>query len=271
MQVSSLITCYPGSPVSEPTLSAVCCCCRHDCAHRRTRGHDHRRRGRWRSHSGVLQPARRRPTQLSRLRVPRGIYRDTVIRRVTDVPVVGHPLRLQVRVPRYRCGQYRPVTEKCSPTTPIAWPHVAAVCPLHLSPGDDRPRHRCHGGPGVGPVVGHRQHDRHGRHPDRSWPPTPPGWTGCVSPASMSTAGRMCVVAVRTGMSPSSSIFTPVLEGTGSARLLDLVPGRSAAALKTWLAGRGTRHSATASRSWPWTDSAATKPRPPSRFLRPPR
>ena len=33
-----------------------------------------------------------------------GIYRDTVIRRVTDVPIVGHPLRLQVRVPRYRCA-----------------------------------------------------------------------------------------------------------------------------------------------------------------------
>ena len=32
-----------------------------------------------------------------------GVYRNTVIRRVTDVPVVGHPLRLQVRVPRYRC------------------------------------------------------------------------------------------------------------------------------------------------------------------------
>ena len=30
--------------------------------------------------------------------------------------------------------------------------------------------------------------------------------------------------------------LTPVLEGTGRARLLDLVPGRSAAALKTWLA-----------------------------------
>ena len=32
-----------------------------------------------------------------------GVYRDTVIRTVTDVPVVGHPLRLRVRVPRYRC------------------------------------------------------------------------------------------------------------------------------------------------------------------------
>jgi transposase len=32
-----------------------------------------------------------------------GVYRDTVIRTVTDVPVIGHPLRLRVRVPRYRC------------------------------------------------------------------------------------------------------------------------------------------------------------------------
>lgn len=32
-----------------------------------------------------------------------GSYRDTVISSVTDVPVVGHPLRLRVRVPRYRC------------------------------------------------------------------------------------------------------------------------------------------------------------------------
>ncbi len=32
-----------------------------------------------------------------------GVYRDATIRTVTDVPVVGHPLRLHVRVPRYRC------------------------------------------------------------------------------------------------------------------------------------------------------------------------
>ena len=38
-----------------------------------------------------------------------GVYRDTVVRKVTDVPVVGHPLRLRVRVPRYRC-----TTSDCS-------------------------------------------------------------------------------------------------------------------------------------------------------------
>jgi transposase IS204/IS1001/IS1096/IS1165 family protein len=32
-----------------------------------------------------------------------GAYRDRVERRVTDVPVAGHPLVLRVRVPRYRC------------------------------------------------------------------------------------------------------------------------------------------------------------------------
>ena len=33
-----------------------------------------------------------------------GIYRDTIERSVTDVPVVGHPLELRVRLPRYRCA-----------------------------------------------------------------------------------------------------------------------------------------------------------------------
>lgn len=32
-----------------------------------------------------------------------GVYRDSVERRVSDVPVVGHPLQLRVRLPRYRC------------------------------------------------------------------------------------------------------------------------------------------------------------------------
>jgi len=32
-----------------------------------------------------------------------GRYRDTVIRPLTDLPVAGYPLVLQVAVPRYRC------------------------------------------------------------------------------------------------------------------------------------------------------------------------
>ena len=34
-----------------------------------------------------------------------GVYRDTVIRSVTDVPVVGHPLRLRVRVRHCQVGE----------------------------------------------------------------------------------------------------------------------------------------------------------------------
>lgn len=36
-----------------------------------------------------------------------GTYRDRVERRLTDLPVAGHPLQLRVRVPRYRCQQPR--------------------------------------------------------------------------------------------------------------------------------------------------------------------
>ena len=32
-----------------------------------------------------------------------GSFRDHIERRVSDVPVVGHPLELRVRVPRYEC------------------------------------------------------------------------------------------------------------------------------------------------------------------------
>src|SRR3954451_16764797 len=32
-----------------------------------------------------------------------GVYRDSIERRVSDVAVVGHPLELRVRLPRYRC------------------------------------------------------------------------------------------------------------------------------------------------------------------------
>src|SRR5699024_5468366 len=32
-----------------------------------------------------------------------GILRDHVLRELTDIPVAGHPTRLHVRLPRYRC------------------------------------------------------------------------------------------------------------------------------------------------------------------------
>ena len=58
-----------------------------------------------------------------------GLYRDTVVRKVTDVPVVGHPLRLRVRVPRYRCTTTDCSIGKCSPTTLPGWPGRAGRPP----------------------------------------------------------------------------------------------------------------------------------------------
>ena len=50
-----------------------------------------------------------------------GVYRDTVERRVTDVPVVGHPLQLRVRLPRYRVSTTA-ASGRSSPTTAAGWP-----------------------------------------------------------------------------------------------------------------------------------------------------
>jgi hypothetical protein len=43
------------------------------------------------------------------------------VRKVTDVPVVGHPLRLRVRV-RATGVSMTVAIGKCSPTTPPSWP-----------------------------------------------------------------------------------------------------------------------------------------------------
>lgn len=162
-----------------------------------------------------------------------------MVRRVTDVPVVGHPLRLRVRVPRYRCTNTacerevfahntsrlaRPgwlTTQRCAryilrrlmldrmTVTAVArelglsWDTVntIAVDATQMIVAADTTRLD-----GVR-VIGVDEHRwSHTRHTD----------------------GFVTVI----------TDLTPVLEGTGRARLLDLVPGRSAAALKTWLSAQ---------------------------------
>ena len=56
--------------------------------------------------------------------------------------------------------------------------------------------------------------------------------------------------------------LTPIRDGTGPARLLDMVEGRSKQAFKTWLAER-PRRGATGSRSSRWTGSPGSRPPPP--------
>ena len=55
--------------------------------------------------------------------------------------------------------------------------------------------------------------------------------------------------------------LTPVTEGAGPARLLDMVQGRSKAVFKSWLANR-PKNGGTGLKWWQWTVSAASKPPP---------
>jgi transposase len=170
-----------------------------------------------------------------------GIYRDTVIRRVTDVPVVGHPLRLRVRVPRYRC-----VNTVCER-------EVFAHNTSRLArPGWSTTR-RC-----ARYILRRLMIDRMtiaavARELGLSWDTVNTiamDATQTIVAADTTRLDGVRVIGVdehrwshtrRPGDDGYVTVIidlTPVLDGTGRARLLDLVPGRSAAALKSWLADR---------------------------------
>ena len=168
-----------------------------------------------------------------------GVYRDTVVRRVTDVPVVGHPLRLRVRVPRYRC-----VNDRCDR-------EVFAHNTSQLArPGWSTTR-RC-----ARYILRRLMIDRMtvaavARELGLSWDTVNTiamDATQTIVAADTTRLDGVRVIGVdehrwshtrRHGEDGFVTVIidlTPVLEGTGRARLLDLVPGRSAAALRTWLA-----------------------------------
>ena len=168
-----------------------------------------------------------------------GVYRDTVVRKVTDVPVVGHPLRLRVRVPRYRC-----TTSDCSRE---AFAHNTSRL---ARPGWSTTR-RC-----ARYILRRLMIDRAtvaavARELGLSWD-TVNGIamdaTAMIVAADTTRLDGVRVIGVdehrwshtrrpdEDGYVTVIIDLTPVLEGTGRARLLDLVAGRSAAALKTWLA-----------------------------------
>jgi transposase len=202
-----------------------------------------------------------------------GRYRDTVTRPLTDLPVAGYPLVLRVAVPRYRCltpqcgravfnqdlgtlavprasttrrcARYvlrrlmidRTTVSAIAAELGVSWHTVSSIAmrataELIAAAGPDRLASVR--------VIGVDEH---------RWAPRRRGTEGFVT----------LIIDL-----------TPVLDGAGRARLLDMVAGRSAAALTGWLAN-SHRRSATRSRLWPWTDSAATRPPPPKCCLRPPR
>jgi transposase len=168
-----------------------------------------------------------------------GRYRDTVTRPLTDLPVAGYPLVLQVAVPRYRCmtaqcgravfnqdlgklaAPRASTTRRCaryvlrrlmidrttiaaiSAELGVSWHTVSsiamrAVADLIAATGPDRLT-------GV-KVIGVDEH---------RW-----------APRRIGPAGFVTLIID----------LTPVHDQSGPARLLDMVQGRSASALASWLA-----------------------------------
>jgi transposase len=171
-----------------------------------------------------------------------GTYRDRVERRLTDLPVAGHPMQLRVRVPRYRCP--RPGCERvifCHDTSRLAKAGATTT-------------RRC-----ARFVLRRLTCDRVSvaavaRELGRSWDTVN---TLAIEATTelLATLGPGRLEGVRVigvdehrwahtrhaagdGYVTVIVDLTPVVENSGRARLLDLVPGRSAAALATWLAAR---------------------------------
>ncbi|MBP2366804.1 transposase [Pseudonocardia parietis] len=171
-----------------------------------------------------------------------GVYRDSVERRVCDVPVVGHPLPLRVRVPRYRC-----VHDGC------ACEIFAHDSSRLARPGASTTR-RC-----AEYVLRRLAIDKAtvaavARELGRSWDAVNSVAVAATEQLLL-TVGPARLDGVRVigvdehkwarvfgaagdGFVTVITDLTDVVAGRGPARLLDLVPGRSAAAMRTWLDAR---------------------------------
>jgi transposase len=171
-----------------------------------------------------------------------GTYRDTVERCVSDVPVVGHPLELRVRLPRYRCdhdGCPREVFARDS--SRLARPGATTT-------------RRCAGFVLRRLAIDKATVSAVARELGRSW--------DTVNSIAVEATGQLLLSAgparlegvrvigvdehrwahVRSaeadGFVTVITDLTAVVAGQGPARLLDMVPGRSAAAMTGWLAAR---------------------------------
>jgi transposase len=170
-----------------------------------------------------------------------GTYRDTVERRVTDVPMAGHPMQLRVRVPRYRC------------TNTTCDREVFCHDSERLARAGRTTTRRC-----ANYVLRRLILDRAtvaavARELGRSWDTINAIAVEATTNLLATDTNRLDGVAVigvdehrwahtrhaaGDGYVTVIVDLTPVVAGTGRARLLDLVAGRSAAALTSWLAAR---------------------------------
>ena len=173
--------------------------------------------------------------------------RDHVERRLTDLPIAGHPTLLHVRVPRLVCGNDDcPVTVFRAPIPQAAEDrqsvtHRVTRWILQRMAIDGMSVKACARALGIGWDKTNQlalTACRHLAYGD------PTGWTGSESSASTSTSGS---TSRRVSWGDGSPGFvtvivdlTPLIDGAGPARLLDMVPGRSADAFGGWLDARGS-------------------------------
>lgn len=171
-----------------------------------------------------------------------GTYRDSVERRLTDLPVAGHPLQLRVRVPGYRCprsGCERVIFSQDTALLARAGATTTRRCARYVL-------RRL--------VVDRATVAAVARELGRSWDTintiAVAGTTELLAAAGPARLDDVRVIGVDEhrwahtrhaagdGYVTVIVDLTPVVEQTGRARLVDLVPGRSAAALAGWLAER---------------------------------
>ena len=171
-----------------------------------------------------------------------GTYRDTTERTVADVPVVGHPLELRVAVPRYECRH-----DGCSRVI-FAHDTSSLACP-----GGSMTR-RC-----ASYILRRLAVDKAtvaavARELGRSWDTVNQVAVRATQTLLLSAGpARLDGVEVlgvdehqwshvlgrdADGFVTVITDLTAVVAGRGPARLLDMVPGRSAAAFAGWLAAR---------------------------------
>lgn len=168
-----------------------------------------------------------------------GVYRDSVQRRVTDIPVAGHPLQLRVRVRRYRC-----LRDDCERV-------VFAADSSRLARPGATTTNRCARYVLRRLIVDRTSVSALARELGRSWD-TVNAITLAATSELLATAGPARLEGVRVigvdehrwahtrhaegdGFVTVIVDLTPVVDQAGPARLLDLVPGRSTAALTGWL------------------------------------
>ncbi|MEB3065659.1 ISL3 family transposase [[Mycobacterium] zoologicum] len=170
-----------------------------------------------------------------------GRLRDHVERVLTDLPVVGHPTRLRVRVPRFTCG-----TDDCTVAifrqcmTRVAAPKAATTV-------------RCARWILQRLAIDKMSVSAIAKTLGLNWETVNTMAAELTRELVFNTAGHLEGVRYLgvdehkwkhcRGQGEADLVtvlvdLTPVIDGTGAARLLDMVAGRSAAVLKTWLADR---------------------------------